>query len=363
MRTLILTGPASEEQQAVAQALKSALSARGDTSLCVGAHALIGPHAPLSMTAALEEEALLSPRAFSFLAAGDLMLRGQRRRRSVYEVNARYAENLRTLLTEGDFDAVLCLHRYPAEAVAQLRGTVPSSARCCFVGADFSVVPFLEETALDLFFLAHEDLRAPYERRGLPGGRIAPVGIPLPAAWFREEAREDARALLNLPHGAPCYYIHTADPEAATAALLSRLNGSDARICVRIPDAARRSSYSARFAGDIRISAVPPEESAALCRIACDVMLAAPSGAIPAAAAVCGTPLVLLPPADALETQNARFFAARGMAAAAETLDGAAAIALALAKDASSREKMCQAQWGRLAPDAADRVVQRLHEG
>jgi hypothetical protein len=365
MRALILTGPETEEQRGVAQAVKAALAARGGSSLTVGAFALLGPHAPLSLTGALEREALKTPRAFSFLTAGGAFQRAQKRKSTVYEVNAKYAENLRTLLAEGDFDAVLCLHRYPAEAVAYFRKTLAFSARCCFVGADFSCVPFLEETGLDLVFTAHESLSDAYRKRGISERKILPAGIPLPAAWFRDEERADARTLLALPQGVPCYFIHSADdPAAAVSALLDQLNGANARVCALTPEAVLpRNPFSARFAGEIRVIAVAPDDPVPLYRNACDVLLSAPSGAVSAAAAVAGVPLVHLPPRDDFEAQTARFFSARGMSVAVETLSRAADEAIALVKNPAAKGAMLTAQRGVCRADAAERIVRFLHEG
>lgn len=364
MRTLILTGPETEEQLAAAQALKAALFARGGTSLAVGALALLGLHTPQSMAAAMEHDALKTSRAFSFLTA-DTFQRTHKRKSPVYAVNAKYAENLRTLLAEGEFDAVLCLHRYPAEAVAYIRKTLAFSARCCFVGIDFACVPFLEETGLDLFFTAHESLTEAYVRRGIPAKKIIPAGIPLPAAWFREEERADARTLLDLPQGVTCYFIHaSADPAAAVTAMLNRLKGEDARICALSPEATLpRNPFSARFAGEIRVVPVAPDDPLPLYRTACDVLLSAPTGAVSAAAAVAGVPLAHLPARDFFEDATARFFAGRGMSAVSDTPDEAADRAVALAKDAAARNSMTAEQNGVCRADAAQRIVRYLHEG
>lgn len=364
MRTLILTGPATDEQRAISQALKSALAARGSSSLSVSALALLGQHAPLSQTSAMEQEALHTPRAFAFLSAGGAFLRGQKRKSIVYEVNAKYAQNLRTLLAEGEFDAVLCLHRYPAEAVTFLRKQLTFSARCYFVSVDFACVPFLEETSLDAYFIAHETLRAPYVRRGLPEKKLVPAGIPLPAAWFRAEERADARALLDLPQGVPCYFIlSAADPAAAASALLARLNGADARVCVTMPQSFPLRGGAQRQASEIRLVSVDPDDSPALYRNACNVLLALPSGAVSAAAAVAGVPLVHLPPRDDFERQTARFFSTRDMSAAAGSLDEAADLAVVLAKNEAQRNEMLSAQRGVCPPDAAERIIRFLHEG
>ncbi|MDP3448018.1 MAG: hypothetical protein Q8S22_08190 [Eubacteriales bacterium] len=365
MRTLILTGPDHEGQQAVARALKQSLAALGDSVLIVGALALLGPHPSLSQTRTMELEALPKPRSFAFLSAHSSFLRARKRKSLVYEVNERYAEHLRTLLKEGEFDAVLCLHRYPAEAVTHLRKTFTFSARCCYVSCDFACVPFLEETTLDHFFIADESFADAYLKRGIAAKKIVPAGIPLPADWFSKADRADARALLNLPQGVPCYFIpNAADPEAAVTALLDRITNDSGRICVVAPDGAPpRSPFVARFAGDIRVAVLAPEERLPLYRAACDILLTAPSGAISAAAAVSGMPLVHLPSNDAFEAQTARFFSSRNMSLSAETYETAAALALKLVKNAESRETMRASQQNGCVADASQRIVRFLHEG
>lgn len=364
MRTLILTGNATDEQRAIAQSLKAALVARGGSCLVVGALALLGQHAPLKQTTAMEQEALFSARAFAFLAAGNAFCRKNKRKSTVYTVNAAYIENLKTLLSEGEFDAVLCLHRYPAEAVTTLRKTLAFSARCCFVATDLAVVPFLEETALDHYFLSHEDLVSPYVRRGLAKKKLVPVGIPIPAAWLIAEERADARALLHLPQNAPCYYVSSAaDPAAAAAALLSSLNGADARILAPLPESPPARTAAQRQAADIRLVSVDPDDGPARNRSACDVLLSSPTGAASVAAVLSGVPLVHLPPEDDFERQTAQFFQSRGMSRMANTLSEAASLALSLAKDADARETMLSAQRDVFAAGAAERIVRYLHEG
>lgn len=365
MRTLLLTGPRTEDQAAIAQALKGALAARGASVLTVGALSLLGPHASLSQMAALEQEALDSARAFAFLQAGGAFLRERKRKSPVYEVNALYAKNLRTLIAEGEFDAVLCLGRYLAEAVTHLRRTLAFSARCCFVADDFTCVPFLEETSMDVFFTAHESLNDAYVKRGLLLKKLVPVGVPLPKAWFREEERADARTLLSLPQGVHCFLIQSAcDPYAAVYALLEALKGDDARICVVTPEAVMpKNPFAARFAGEIRVLAVPPDEDVPLYRNACDVVLCQPSGAVSAAAAVSGIPIVHLPPLGFHETQTARFFSSRGMSVAAQSLAEAASAALTLAIGGGVRQHMLDAQRDVCRPDAAERIARYLHEG
>lgn len=364
MRVLILTGPDSEGQNAVSRALKEALSARGDSCLLVGALALLGQHPTLTQIRALEE-ALALPRGFAFLAANGSFIREGKRKSAVYDVNARYAEHLRTLLHEGEFDAVLCLHRYPAEAVSHIRKQLAFSARCCYVSCDYACVPFLEETRLDHYFIAHESFLKAHTMRGINEKKLLPAGVPVPADILCADDRADARALLNLPPNMPCYYIPAAeDPAALVDALLSRIRSEDGRICVVAPDGAPpRSPFVARYAGDVRVVVLAPEDPLPCYCAACDVMLSSPSGAASAAAAIQGIPLVHLPSRDPLETQTASFFSARGMSLVGSTLEDCAALAIALAKDSAAKAAMRTAQQETRVPDAAQCIVRFLHEG
>ena len=365
MRTLILTGPENDDQRAVSRALKLAFSARADSCLVVGALALLGQHAPLSQTRAMEQTALSTPRAFSFLSAGSSFIRTHKRKSLVYEVNARYAEYLGTLLREGEFDAVLCLHRYPAEAVSCLRKTAVFSTRCCFLCSDYACIPFLEETRLDYYFTAHESLTGAYEKRGIPAKKVVPAGVPVPADWFSPEEKADARALSNLPQSAPCYLIPFAeDPLAAVTALLARMNGDEGRICVYAPDGAPpKSPFVARFAGDVRVMVLAPEDPLPRYIAACDVILSLPSGAISTLAAVSGKPLIHLPTADPWQTQTAAFFSSHEMSLSGKEYDAAASLALSLVKDDLRVQTMRRFQQSESIPNAAQRVVRFLHEG
>jgi processive 1,2-diacylglycerol beta-glucosyltransferase len=365
MRTLILTGPESEDQKAVSRALKQAFTARGDSCLVVGALALLGQHVAFSQARAMEQEALLTPRAFAFLSAGSAFLRANKRKSLVYEVNAKYAEHLSTLLREGEFDAVLCLHRYPAEAVSFLRKTITFSARCCYLSCDYACVPFLEETRLDHYLIPHEELASAYEKRGIPAKKIVPAGIPAPSDWFSAEEKADARALLNLPQTTPCILVPFAeDAASAVSAILSQMKGDEARICVLAPDGAPpKSPFVARFAGDVRVTVLAPEDPLSRYLAACDVILTLPSGAATAFAAVIGKPLVHLPSSDPWQRQTAQFFSARGLSLAGADEAESASLALSLAKDETQKDAMRERMQLSRIQSAAPRVVRFLHEG
>lgn len=364
MRTLILSGPGSEGQRAASRALRQAFLERGDACLIVGALELLGRHPSATQQRAMEQ-ALITPRAFAFLSAGASFVRTGKPKSPVYEVNARYAEHLRTLLMEGEFDSILCLHRYAAEAVSHVRKKLAFSARCCFVSCDYACMPFLEETKLDYCFTPHGSFRDVYAARGIAPGKLVASGIPLPEDWFISENKADARARLNLPQSMPCYLIpYAEDPVSAVEAMLLALRGENGRVCVVSPDGAPpKSPFVARFSGEVRVVVMDETDPFALYCAACDVMLTSPSGPLSAYAAAVGMPLVHLPASDAFESQTAQFFSQRGMSLTAPDDESCARLALSLTKNSAQRDAMRQIQQAEAIANGARSIVRFLHEG
>ena len=127
--------------------------------------------------------------------------------------------------------------------------------------------------------------------------------------------------------------------------------------------AAPKSPFVARYAGDVRVMVLAPEDPLPRYIAACDVILTLPSGAISTLAAVSGKPLVHLPTTNPWQAQTANFFSSRGMSLFGKEYDEAAILALSIAKDEAHQETMRNLQQSESIPNAAQRVVRFLHEG
>ena len=368
MKAVILTCSTGQGHNSAALAVRQALEARGASCETRDALAFLGNNVSEAITSAFVNIAVKTPRAFGFMYAAGEFVRSDRRKSPVYFANALYAENLRQFLEEEEFDAAVCPHLFPAEALTYLKRKHALSARCYYVSTDYACIPFLEETDMDVIFTPHADLSAQFVRRGVRAERLYPVGIPVRDDYLNRQDQPDARALLGLPANLPCFLIMTGgegggDAQTLTRKLLDRLKTRDARIVVLTGrNASLQTALESRYESDVRVLAVPFTERVPLYMDACDVLLTKPGGLSSTEAAVKGVPLVQIP-TPGVEALNAQFFAERGMSILAPSEDSAADNAIRLAADAAQRARMLEAQRQYLDRDAAERIAARIFEG
>ena len=368
MKAVLLTCSTGQGHNSAALAVRQALEARGAICETRDALAFLGNNVSEAITSAFVNVAIKTPRAFGFLYAAGEFVSSERRKSPVYFANALYADNLRRYLEEEEFDAAICPHLFPAEALTYLKRKHALSARCYYVSTDYTCIPFLEETDMDVVFTPHADLNAQFVRRGIRAEKLVPVGIPVRDEYLARDNPADARALLGLPASLPCYLIMTGgegggDAVSLTRKLLERLKTRDARIVILTGhNAGLQAALESRFGGDLRVLAVPFTERVSLYMDACDVLLTKPGGLSSTEAAVKGVPLVHTAN-PGVETLNAQFFAERGMSILAPGEDSAADNAIRLAADAPARARMLEAQQQYLIRDAAERIAARILEG
>lgn len=369
MKTVILTCSTGQGHNSAALAVREALEERGAVCEVRDALAFLGDNVSDAITGAFVNIAVKTPRAFGFMYAAGEFIRSDKRKSPVYFANALYAENLRRYLEEEEVDAAVCPHLFPAEALTYLKRKHALPARCYYVSTDYACIPFLEETDMDVVFTPHADLSGQFVRRGIRPERLFPTGIPVRNEYLSSQNRADARALLDLPAGLPCYLVMTGgegcgDAGTLTKKLLERLKNRDARIVVLTGrNAALRESLETRFGEDVRVHAVAFTERVPLYMDACDVLLTKPGGISSTEAAVKGIPIVHTPPIPGVETHNAQFFAERGMSILAPTEDSAAENAIRLAGDAEQCARMLAAQRQYLDRGAAERIAAHIFEG
>jgi len=366
MKAILLTCNSGQGHNSAALAVKAALEKHGATCEIRDALAFLGETVSDAIAGAFVNIAVKTPRAFGFMYAAGEFVSSERRKSPVYFANALYAENLHRYLLEHEFDAAICPHLFPAEALTFLRRKHRLSIKAYFVSTDYACIPFLEETEMDRIFTPHADLAGQFVRRGIPPELLTASGIPVLNAYEHAFAKADARAALDLPADLPCYLVMTGgegcgDALTLTRKLLERLKGRDARILVLTGrNAQLAESVRSRCGSDIRVCVVPFTERVPLYMDACDVLLTKPGGISSTEAAVKGVPMIHTPPIPGVETLNAQFFTERGMSIVVPNEDSAADNALRLAQDEPQRERILAAQRQYLSPGAAERICAEI---
>ena len=117
----------------------------------------------------------------------------------IYMANKLYAKQLYDYVISGGYDAVVCTHLFPAEALTALKRNADLKVPVLFVMTDYTCIPFLPETELDAYVIPHQDLIEEFVEKGLPREKLLPFGIPVDERRFldRTDRRQARLELLS----------------------------------------------------------------------------------------------------------------------------------------------------------------------
>ena len=207
MKVLILSCDTGEGHNSAAAAVAGALTQRGIESHVFDPLVLAGKYAERFVSGAYTTIMKKAPSAFNALyRAGDIYS-STGITSPVYHANARYAANLRAFIETNGYDRVVCTHLYPMETLTAIRKSGDFTVPCYGVLTDYTCIPFLAETDLDGYFIAHEDLRAELVEKGIPSDRIIVTGIPVDEKFAHHMEKAAARNYLAIPQNQDVFLI------------------------------------------------------------------------------------------------------------------------------------------------------------
>lgn len=285
----------------------------------------------------------------------------------VYWANAKCAGALGAYLKAHRFDAVVTTHLFPAHMLTALKRQgvfVPTSY---LVATDYTCHPFMEEADCDYVVIPAKELCPTFADRGIANEKLLPFGIPVKAAFSQPLSKEEACQRLGLSTqlryilltggsmGASCMTdsIRTLFPflQCHPEYHLIAICGSNTTLYERL-----RTEY-ATFS---QLHTVAHTLQMADYMKACRVFITKPGGLSTTEAAVCGVPLVHMPPIPGCESYNVRFFEQHGMSVAVSKLKTALTPALCQVLQEQTAQAMIQAQHRtisrRSASDLCDHI-------
>ncbi len=365
MKVLILSCNTGQGHNSAAMAVKEALELQGAECTLRDALSLSGKN-----TSKLAENLYVSvtthiPAAFGGIYRLGALISNSRVKSPVYWGNTRYAEFLRDYLTDGGFDAVICSHLFPAEALTCLLRRGELSVKTYAIATDYTCIPFWEETELDHYFLPHKDLKAEFIKKKIPEDKLVCTGIPVSQRSMHPCSKEEARSRLGLPSEKTIFLVMTGsmgfgDISSFTLDLLLNCPKGSLILILTGRNTPLKNRIDHDFSGESRVRTIPFTSDAPLYMDACDVLLTKPGGLTSTEAAVQNAPLVHTRPIPGCETANALFFASHGLSLFEREPKKAAQAAALLAKDPELRRKMKLCQKSQINPRAADEIASFL---
>ncbi len=288
----------------------------------------------------------------------------------IYMANKLYAKQLYDKLTDGGYDAVICVHLFPAEALTALKRKAKLDIPSVFVMTDYTCIPFLPETELDRYVIAHEDLEEEFVEKGVPREKVFPLGIPVDEERYGVRMdKEKARSLVcsefgwaRTPENAGWFLIMGGsmgfgNMGGLISSLLQRCGEDDRVICICGRNEEQRTKLSAEFGNDGRFLATGFTDKVPELMDASDVLFSKPGGITGTEAVLKNIPLVHTAPIPGLETYNARFFHYHNMSYSTKDPVRQAEVAMRLYRDPQWRKRMTDAQRRNAHPHCCDDII------
>lgn len=311
MEVLILSCSTGGGHNAAAEALREELEARGDRAVVMDPYTLRSDRTARRVSGAYVSLVQRTPRLFGFVYLLGNLVRKLPWRSPVYFINRKAAKAMERFLAQNHFDAILMPHLFPAEILTQLKRRRVELPVTMFVATDYTCIPFTEETQCDAYVIPHPDLSPEFQGRGIPQGKLYPLGIPVRRAFGQHITRSEARRALGLDEKAT--YLLVAGGSMGAGVLkrsvreLVRLTSDGVRLIVICGTNRRLYRSLQRTYGDA-VTLLRTTDQMPLYLRSCNLYLTKPGGLSTTEAVVAGTPLVPLHPIPGCETKNARFF-------------------------------------------------------
>lgn len=363
MDALILSCGTGGGHNAAGRAICEELSARGHRSVMLNPYTLRGEGLAGRIDNLYVRTAQRTPKAFGAVYKAGELYRRLPFRSPVYYANAGMVSAMEEYLDENRFDIIIMPHLFPAEILTNMKRRGMIIPKTMFVATDYCCIPFTEETDCDAYVIPSGDLKGEYVSRGVPEERLYPLGIPV-----GRDFEEDGHGLDS--DGAKCgmgkyILISGGSMGAGKIEELVRLllahesvpgkNGAKAKVIVVCGSNQELYDRLKKRYGR-QIIVVGHTDCMADYLRACDLYVTKPGGLSSTEAAVCGIPLVHMPPIPGCETFNAAYFRERNMSMSCEVTEKGVEEIFALLENQESCRSMTVCQRGHIGRGAAGRI-------
>ncbi|MGN0424114.1 MAG: glycosyltransferase [Acetatifactor sp.] len=279
-------------------------------------------------------------------------------RSPVYSVNRGMNHVMEEYFRENPANIVIMPHLFPAEIMTNMKLHGSRIPKTMFIATDYVCIPFTEETICDAYVIPAEDLSRDFTGRGIPKGKLYPLGIPVNSSFTRGETRGQARTALGLDQSKK--YVLVAGGSMGGG-------GIEKVIDRLIADLSRREDIglillcgsNEKLFEKLSRQALPgvtvlksTDRMATYLR-ASDLFVTKPGGLSSTEAAVCNTPILHIAAIPGCESFNADYFGDHGMSVSCDLKDNLTGRVLELLENAKLAEEMIDCQKKTIHPNAA----------
>ena len=354
MRILILSCNTGGGHNSAAKAIKEAFDAKGHICDIMDVLSFGGQKASDLVCDAYIEMVKKTPKLFGEMyklgtKVGQFNQETDKFRSPVYYVNKIYADALEDFIKKNEYDAVVCVHIFAAEAMTNLKKHARVSIPFYFVATDYYCSPMLEETLPDKIFAAHKDSLFTYLNRGIKPELLLPTGIPVSKRFLTKKDKSQVRAELGLNDSDQVFLLMSGsmgfgDLIDTTRYIFDHGNPDTRVIAITGHNEKLYENLQSEFKGENRLILIGFTDQVSDYMDASDVLLTKPGGLSSTEALAKGIAIIHTAPIPGCESENVQFFTEHHLSLCAHEASDAGRLAVDLMNDSFMREQILAAQ-------------------
>lgn len=371
MKTLILSCNTGEGHNSSAKAIKTYMDKLGLESEIKDTLAIASPAVSKRVSKAYDYS-IKGSLFCNLYNLGDFISRHVTQIKSpIYYANRLCADKLYQYIDLHNFDAIIAVHLFAAEALTAVKRVHGLTAPTLFVMTDYTCIPFISETELDMYAIPHEGLTDEFESRGIPREKITATGIPVNTgnlSLSKERARNIANRTFGWTKNKNNWFMIMGgsmgfgNMAQLIAELCKKTMHSDRIICICGRNKEQQVSISEQFTDVPQVKIVGYTDKISLLMDCCNVLFSKPGGITSTEAIIKNIPLIHTAPIPGLEDKNALFFHSRNMSYYTKDVHEQVDTAITLCNNHELREKMLKAQRMNANHDTCDIIVNLITE-
>lgn len=367
MKILILSCNTGGGHNTAAKAIKEVFDKEGDSCEIKDALSFGGQLASDLVCDSYIEMVKKTPRLF-----GEIYKMGNRLgyhnaasekiRSPVYLINKIYTDALEEYILDNRFDAVICTHIFPSEAMSHLKKRHHLKIPFYFVATDYYCCPMCEEIIPNAIFAPHKDTLFTFTNKGIKRSLLIPTGIPVSQRFIYTPTKSEARKTLNLSEKDKLLLLMSGsmgfgDTINTTKYIFENSDKNTKVVAITGNNQELYDNFKKEFKNSSRLILLGFTDQIPLYMSACDILLTKPGGLSSTEAFVKGIPIIHTSPIPGCETENTQFFSEHHLSLIAQTSDEAGRLAITLLEDDFLRNQILDAQKQYRPENSAKAIV------
>ncbi len=368
MKVLILSCNTGQGHNSAAKAVMERFLATGNECVFKDSLAYVSKLYSKSISNSYNKIVLHTPRAFGAGYRLSKAMKGRYLKSYAYAANMMCSNRIYEDIVSGGFDAIVCTHVFPGQAVTHVKHKYGLDIPLYIVATDYSFAPFYNEIDADMFFICMKEITSEFTTRGIHVEKILPTGIPVSEKFNLQIDKTEARSMLGLDKDKKiCLVMSGSMGYGNIYDLIDRILHEDIpNLEVRVIAGKNRKlkkGIDAEYAKDSRVSCIGYTDKVNLYMKACDVVVTKPGGLSSTEAMVSNIPLVLTKPIPGCETENFRLITKLGCALPGTKPKEASAAVRDILTDSSVSEKMISMQNRYITKNSAELITDCVMKG